>query len=514
MCGTLKETKRRSDGSDAPPGPSTRSRRPARRTKSPGAIPRLSHERPRPRGGAPAGGVSGNASRRLDGPAGLAAAPTPRGTRRELTSSRLPPASSPERRGGETRRGGRGISSRRRPGRTHPRRVERAPPRGAPIRGDDADGRAMHHPPPRPARDVPDDPTPDLRRDRMKDARGPCRRRVRSSSSAARPVRSTGAPRRISSGVSRLVARLARRRSRDVVARRPPRAHGARAARSPPPARVRRGRCRPRPRVVPGGGDRARHARLLRVVGGWSSDTASFVRCSFASRAPETRNRHLHAPRRDRHALTPFPGLLVLRARSSSVTAGSRPACASLAPRVSAAGASSPRATSPRTNAWSSSPRRSSSRTTTSAAPSAASSSPRTQSTPSASARPQTPAWLLALIAEVPAEMWAARLGLALLAESRGGRPVGYRRTPAPPRDALHAHLLHARGVRAMHYPPGRAARTEGHRFPVEFADGPLRAAHERTLAAREDFRGRGGRGGGEGSSRRRRPLSRVPFSV
>ena len=112
----------------------------------------------------------------------------------------------------------------------------------------------------------------------------------------------------------------------------------------------------------------------------------------------------------------------------------------------------------------------------------AASSSPRTQSTPSASARPQTPAWLLALIAEVPPEMWAARLGLALLAERAAGAASGF---------APYVRLLPAthstptfftrEGVRAMHYPPAVEQLNRRNRFLVEFADGPLRAAHERS---------------------------------
>ena len=219
MCGTLKETKRRSDGSDAPPGPSTRSRRPARRTKSPGAIPRLSHGRRNPsaRGAPKPGDESGNASRRLDGPASLASAPTPRGTRRggpAPTSS--PVVAGTTRRRNTTRRTGDHLPDAA-PGRTNPRRVERAPPRDTPIRGDDADGRAMHHPAP-PPRGTYGRPDPGrLSGPKSENARGPCRRRVRVR---VRPLdlsrrlgpTETGAPRRIS-GVSRLVARFSRRRS-------------------------------------------------------------------------------------------------------------------------------------------------------------------------------------------------------------------------------------------------------------------------------------------------------------
>ena len=191
MCGTLKETKRRSDGSDAPPGPSTRSRRPARRTKSPGAIPRLSHGRRNPsaRGAPKPGDESGNASRRLDGPASLASAPSPRGTRRggpAPTSS--PVVAGTTRRRNTTRRTGDHLPDAA-PGRTNPRRVERAPPRDAPIRGDEADGRAMHHPAP-PPRGTYGRPDPGrLSGPKSENARGPCRRRVRAEfGRSARPI--------------------------------------------------------------------------------------------------------------------------------------------------------------------------------------------------------------------------------------------------------------------------------------------------------------------------------------
>ena len=93
--------------------------------------------------------------------------------------------------------------------------------------------------------------------------------------------------------------------------------------------------------------------------------------------------------------------------------------------------------------------------------------------------RDATPAWLAALIEQVPEDLWSARLGLALLRE----RALGPRSLFVPYVNllpAVHRGLpafFRPEAVAAMQYPPAVEQVKRRGRFLVSFAAGPLLAA-------------------------------------
>lgn len=93
--------------------------------------------------------------------------------------------------------------------------------------------------------------------------------------------------------------------------------------------------------------------------------------------------------------------------------------------------------------------------------------------------RDATPAWLAALIEQVPEDLWSARLGLALLRE----RALGPRSLFVPYVNllpAVHRGLpafFRPEAVAAMQYPPAVEQVKRRGRFLVSFAAGPLSAA-------------------------------------
>ena len=103
--------------------------------------------------------------------------------------------------------------------------------------------------------------------------------------------------------------------------------------------------------------------------------------------------------------------------------------------------------------------------------------------------RDATPAWLAALIEQVPEDLWSARLGLALLRE----RALGPRSLFVPYVNllpAVHRGLpafFRPEAVAAMQYPPAVEQVKRRGRFLVSFAAGPLSAgARDRPASERD----------------------------